>query len=206
MAINSTNFRVRNGLHVTGNTYVGGLTTLNDDLTVNSDGVIDFEGAGPHTFKGNTNFGSGTLFVNATNKRVAVNASATSTASDTTDWAFEVTGKTNFSSSIKVGGTSQFNDSVTVGVDGTPKTLTVWGDTTLKTKATIGGNLTVSGNSISIGSGTTPNTVIEGNVWIKGTIKTGAEGNYYDLDDLNTATGSVPVLKVYNVAGTKVFP
>lgn len=203
MAIANSNFKVRNGLHVSGNAVVVGNTTMHDNLDVWQ--AVTANGTG-HAIKGNTNFGSSTLHINASNKRVVVNAAATTTATDTTDWAFEVVGKMKVGNNFVVTGTSQFNDDVVVGADNNIQPLTVWGDTALKANVAIAGNTTISGNSVTIGSGTTPNTVIEGNVWIKGTIKTGPDGQYYDLDDLNSAVGGVPILKVYNVGGTQVFP
>lgn len=203
MPVANSNFRVRNGLQVSGNTLIVGNTTVHDNLSVNN--ALTVNGT-LHVVKGNTNFGSDSLHVNATNKRVVVNASSTSTAADTTDWAFDVNGKMRVSNTFTAANTSQFNGAVTIGASGSAKDLTVWGDAALKANATVSGNLTVSGNSVTIGSGTTPNTVIEGNVWIKGTIKTGSTGSYYDLDDLNTAVGGVPILKVYDSAGTQLFP
>lgn len=203
MAIANSNFRVRNGLHVAGNTVAVGNTTIQDNLDVWQ--AISANGTG-HAIKGNTNFGSSTLHINSSSKRAIINASATSVAADTTDWAFEVVGKMKIGNNFVVTGTSQFNDDVTIGADGNRQPLNVWGDTALKANVAISGNATISGNSVTIGSGTTPNTVIEGNVWVKGTIKTGPEGQYYDLDDLNSAVGGVPILKVYNASGTQVFP
>lgn len=203
MATANSNFRVRNGLHVSGNTLVVGNTTIYDNLSVNNS--ITANGTG-HVVKGNTSFGSDTLHINATNKRAIVNASATSIAADTTDWAFEVVGKTKLGGSILVTGSSQFNDNIAVGNTSARKTAVISGALTAQTTLTVDGNTTISGNSITIGAGTTPNTVIEGNVWIKGTVKTGATGSYYDLDDLNSAVGGVPILKVYDVAGTQLFP
>lgn len=203
MAAANSNFRVRNGLQVSGNTLVVGNTTIYDNLNVNN--AVTANGTN-HTVKGNTNFGSSTLHVNATNKRAVINASATSIAADTTDWAFEVNGKFKVANNILVVGTSQFNDNIQVGNVASRKTAVVTGALTAQTTLTVDGNTTISGNSVFIGSGTTPNTVIDGNVWIKGTVKTGLTGSYYDLDDLNTAVGSVPILKVYDVSGTQVFP
>lgn len=199
----NSDFKVRNGLHVSGNTLIIGNTVIQDNLdvwdTLNANGTL-------HTIKGNTNFGSSTVHINATNKRMVVNASATSTAADTTDWAFEVNGKQRIANNLVVVGTTALNDSVTVGNTSVRKTLVISGAVTAQTTLTVDGNTTINGNSVLIGSGTTPNTVIEGNVWIKGTVKTGSTGSYYDLDDLSTAVGAVPVLKVYDVAGTQVFP
>lgn len=203
MATANSNFRVRNGLHVSGNTLVVGNTTIYDNLVVNN--AITANGTG-HIVKGNTNFGSDTLHVNASNKRAIINASSTSIAADTTDWAFEVVGKTKLGGNILVTGSSQFNDNVVVGNTSARKTAVITGAVTAQTTLTVEGNTTINGNSVFIGSGTTPNTVIEGNVWIKGTVKTGPTGSYYDLDDLNTAVGGVPILKVYDVAGTQLFP
>jgi hypothetical protein len=203
MAAANSSFRVRNGLHVSGNTLIVGNTTIYDNLGVNN--AITANGTG-HVVKGNTSFGSDTLHVNATNKRAIINASATSIAADTTDWAFEVNGKFKVANNLLVVGTSQFNDNIQIGNVASRKTAVVTGALTAQTTLTVDGNTTISGNSVFIGSGTTPNTVIEGNVWIKGTVKTGATGSYYDLDDLNTAVGSVPILKVYDVSGNQVFP
>jgi len=205
MAIANSSFKVRNGLVVSGNTTLVGNTTINDNLTVDEN--LTLSGT-LHTVSGNVNFGSDTLHINSTNKRVVINASSTSTGTDVqgTDWAFDVNGKTRFGSNIKVGGTSQFDDDVTIGADGAPQPLTVWGAANVRSTFTVAGNTTISGNSVTIGSGTTPNTVIEGNVWVKGTIKTGSDGNYYDLDSLSTTIGNIPVLKVYNVSDVQVFP
>jgi hypothetical protein len=203
MTIANSNFRVRNGLHVSGNTLIVGNTTIHDNLNVNN--AVTANGTG-HIVKGNTSFGSDTLHINATNKRAIINASSTSIAADTTDWAFEVNGKFKVANSFLVVGASQFNDNIVVGNTASRKTAVVTGALTAQTTLTVDGNTTISGNSVFIGSGTTPNTVIEGNVWIKGTVKTGATGSYYDLDDLNAAVGGVPILKVYDVSGTQVFP
>jgi hypothetical protein len=203
MAIANSDFKVRNGLVVSGNTTAVGNVVMNDNLTVDEKLVVS---GTLHTVAGNSNYGSSTLHINATDKRAIINASSTSVAADTTDWAFEVNGKFKTANNALFAGTTQFNDDVTIGGDGNKQPLVVWGDTTLKANVAITGNTTISGNSVTIGSGTTPNTVIEGNVWIKGTIKTGDQGQYYDLDDLNSAVGGVPILKVYNVGGTQVFP
>lgn len=203
MPIANSSFKVRNGLIVSGNTLSVGNVATNGSLTVDQKMTVS---GTLHTVEGNSNFGANTLHINATEKRAIINAQSTSTAVDTTDWAFEVNGKFKVANNALFAANAQFNDDVVIGADGSKQPLTVWGDTTLKANVSIGGNTTISGNSISIGSGTTPNTVIEGNVWIKGTIKTGAEGLYYDLDDLNTSVAGVPILKVYNSAGTQVFP
>ena len=204
-AIANSSFKVRNGLYVSGNTTLVGNTVINDDLTVDNNVTIS---GSQHTVSGNVNFGSDTLHLNTTNKRAIINAAATSTgtAQAGTDWAFDVNGKTRLRSNIKVGGTSQFDDDVTIGADGAPQPLTVWGAANVRSTLEVGGNTTLSGNSINIASGATPLTTINGDVWIKGTVKTGSDGNYYDLDSLNTTIGSVPVLKVYNSAGTQLFP
>lgn len=203
MSTANSNFRVRNGLHVSGNTLIVGNTVINDNLQVNN--AITANGTS-HVVKGNTDFGTSTLHINATNKRAVINASSTSTAADTTDWAFEVIGKQRIANNLVVVGTTTLLDSAVVGNTTSRKTLVVTGALTAQTTLTVNGNTTISGNSITIGAGTTPNTVIEGNVWIKGTIKTGSTGSYYDLDDLSTAVSAVPVLKVYDVSGTQLFP
>lgn len=203
MATANSNFRVRNGIHVSGNSALVGNVVASNNLTVAN--VLTINGT-LHTVKGNTNFGDSTLHINATNKRAVINASATSIASSGTDWAFEVVGKQHVTSELVVDGATSLRDTTVVGTTSSRKTLTVTGDLSAQTNLIVSGNVTISGNSVTIGGGTTPNTVVEGNVWIKGTIKTGAAGNYYDLDDLATAVGAVPLLKVYDVAGTLVFP
>ncbi len=203
MATANGDFRVRNGIFVTGNSVLTGNVVTNDSLVVSN--TLTVNGT-LHVVRGNTNFGSNTLHINATNKRAIVNGSATSIASSNTDWAFEVVGKQQITSDLSVGGQTNFGDNVTVGNTSSRRTLVVTGAATAQSTLTVAGNTTISGNSVLIGSGTTPNTVIEGNVWIKGTVKTGSAGNYYDLADLAATVGAVPLLKVYDVNGTQVFP
>lgn len=203
MPTSNSNFRVRNGIIVAGNSALTGNVVAGQNLSIAN--TLTVSGT-LHTVNGNTNLGANTLHINATNKRAIVNGSSTSIASSDTDWAFEVVGKQRISSNLVVDGPTTINADVGVGNTSVRRALTVSGATTLQSNLTVTGNTTISGNSISLGSGTTPNTVIEGNVWIKGTVKTGAAGNYYDLDDLAATVGAVPVLKVYDVNGTQLFP
>lgn len=199
----NSNFRVRNGIIVTGNSTLTGNVSAGQNLSIANTITV---GGTLHTISGNANLGANTLHINATNKRAVVNGSVTSIASSDTDWAFEVVGKQRITNALVVDGTTTLNDTVVVGTTAARRPLTVTGDLTAQSTLTVSGNTTISGNSISLGSGTTPNTVIEGNVWIKGTVKTGSAGNYYDLDDLAASVGAVPVLKVYDVNGTQLFP
>jgi hypothetical protein len=207
MTVANSDFRVRNGIHVTDNAVIVGNTAVGNNLTVN--GNITSNGT-LHTLSGNSTLGTRTLHVNATNLRVAVNATSTTTTTNTAiDWAFEVVGKQRVTSNLSVGGTTVFDDTVTVGAaanNATRKQLVVTGNVVAQSSLTVTGNTTLSGNGISIGGGATPLTTITGDVLITGTIKTGATGNFYDLDDLNAEIDAVPILKVYNVAGTQVFP
>jgi hypothetical protein len=206
MSASNSDFRVRNGIVVIENAAVGGNTTIGNNAIIG--GIITANGSG-HTISGNSNYGSSTLHINAVNKRAVINAvSTTLTTNNQLDWAFEVVGKQRVTSNLSVGGNSALEGNVVVGVANSTgrRQLTITGNLQAQSSLSVTGNTTISGNSISIGGGTTPNTVIEGNVWIKGAIKTGAAGDYYDLDDLNAATGAVPILKVYNVGGTQVFP
>ncbi len=206
MAANS-DFRVRNGMYVADSAVIVGNTAVGNNLTVN--GNITSNGT-LNTLTGNSTLGARTLHINATNIRAAINATSTTTTTNTAiDWAFEVVGKQRITSNLSVGGTTVFDDAVTVGSSAnntTRKQLVVTGNVVAQSSLTVTGNTTLSGNGISIGGGTTPLTTITGDVLITGTVKTGATGNFYDLDDLNADIGAVPLLKVYNVSGVQVFP
>lgn len=206
MAANS-DFRVRNGMYVADGAVIVGNTAVGNNLTVN--GNITSNGT-LNALTGNSTLGARTLHINGTNIRAAINATSTTTTTNTAiDWAFEVVGKQRITSNLSVGGTTVFDDAVTVGSSAnstTRKQLIVSGNIVAQSSLIVTGNTTLSGNSIAIGNGTTPLTTVTGDLLITGTVKTGATGSFYDLDDLNTNIGAIPILKVYDVAGTQVFP
>lgn len=205
MAIANSNFRVRNGLYVAGNTDLIGNTTVTGDLTTN--GVFTANGTG-HVIKANTNMGASTLHINGNAKRVVVNASATSTATEITDWAFEVKGKTNLTNKVFLGDTLAVNGNVTLGNSSVAANLhIVAGSANVGGVLTVGGNAAFAGNNFSFGNSsvTTPYTVIYGDLKVTGKYVSDSDSKY-DLDDLNTTIGAIPLIKIYDVNGTKLFP
>lgn len=203
----NSDFRVRNGMHVNDSAVIVGNTAIGNNLTVN--GNITSNGT-LHMLSGNTTLGTRTLHINSTNLRAVINATSTTTTTNTAiDWAFEVVGKQRVTSNLSVGGNTTFDDTVIVGSTAnaaTRKQLIVTGNVVAQSSLIVTGNTTLSGNGVSIGGGVTPLTTITGDVLITGTVKTGPTGNFYDLDDLSANIGAVPLLKVYNVSGTQVFP
>lgn len=204
MAIANSNFRVRNGIYVAGNSSLVGNTVITGNLTTNGTFVAN---GSNHEIKANTNLGASTLHVNGVNKRVVVNASATSTATDTTDWAFEVKGKTNLTNKVFLGDTLAVNGNVTVGNSSVVANVTMSGAASVGGTLTVTGNAAFTGNNFSFGNSsvTTPYTVIYGDLKVTGKYVSDSD-NKYDLDDLSTAVGAIPIIKVYDVNGTKLFP
>lgn len=199
MTIANSNFRVRNGLHVAGNSSLIGNTVVTGNLTTN--GTFVANGTG-HVVKANTNLGTDSLHINGTNRRVVVNASATSIASDTTDWAFEVKGKTNLTNKVFLGDTLSVNGAASLS-----NTISVTGTASLGNTLSVTGNASFSGNNFALGNSsvTTPYTVIYGDLKVTGKYVSDSD-NKYDLDDLSTAVGAIPIVKIYDVNGTKLFP
>lgn len=204
MTIANSNFRVRNGLHVAGNSSLVGNTVITGNLTTN--GTFTANGTG-HVIKANTNLGTDSLHVNGVNRRVVVNASATSIASDTTDWAFEVKGKTNLTNKVFLGDTLAVNGNVTVGNASVVANLSISGAANVGTTLAVTGNAAFTGNNFAFGNSsvTTPYTVIYGDLKVTGKYVSDSDSKY-DLDDLGAAIGSVPLIKIYDVNGTKLFP
>lgn len=204
MPIANSNFRVRNGLAVSGNTDIGGNTVIVGDLSTN--GVFTANGSG-HVVKGNTQFAANTLHINSVNKRAVVNAGSTSVAADTTDWAFEVNGKFKTSNSVYLANTVQVDGKLSVG-NGTNKSdLYVSNSANVGVNLSVAGNVSATGNNFQFGNSsvTTPYTVIYGNLKVTGKYISDSDVQY-DLDTLSSNISAIPLLKVYDVNGTQVFP
>jgi hypothetical protein len=202
MAISNSDFRVRNGIVVADNANVGGNLSVTSNVTAG--GTLAVSGSG-HTISGNTNHGTNTLHVNHVNKRVVVNAAATSTASSVTDWAFEVKGKTNISSNLNVEGPTNIANTLAVA-----NNVAITGNVNVTgALSTLNSNAYIQGANIhfnTIGGSTTAQSVqVNGKLIVKGKYVSDS-GNEYDLDDLAASVGSVPIIKIYNAAGTQVFP
>lgn len=202
MTTSNSNFRVRNGLDVAESASVGGSLTLGNDLTVTD--VITVNGSG-HNVKGNTNFGTNTLVINHVNKRAAINATATSTASSGTDWAFQINGKTNITSNLSVAGPTSIANTLSVA-----NNVSISGNLNVTSaNTTIASNAYVQGANVHLntigGSTTTQQVTVNGKLIVKGKYVSDS-GNEYDLDDLATSISAIGIIKVYDVNGNQVFP
>ncbi len=129
-----------------------------------------------HAISGNTDFDSGTLFVDATNNRVGINNTAPGVALRVTG-AVDISSTANVQNNANVGGTLGV-----VGAVATQNTLTVTGNTVLQKELLVTGNVFFVSNTFTINaSGTTVTT----NTALRANVDLGTVSNRADLSLLN---------------------
>jgi hypothetical protein len=149
------------GLYTNGALSVSGNTTISGTV---------------HAISGNTDFDSGTLFVDATNNRVGINNTAPGVALRVTG-AVDISSTANVQNNANVGGTLGV-----VGAVATQNTLTVTGNTVLQKELLVTGNVFFVSNTFTINaSGTTVTT----NTALRANVDLGTVSNRADLSLLN---------------------
>lgn len=136
LTVNTNTITIRGGnLVVKSNTSINALTITNDGITTNTNvtGNNWVSSANlvvtslNHTIAGNTNFDSGTMFVDGTNNRVGLGTT-------TPDATLKIVGTSNTTSNVWIGGTTTTVGNVslssaimTVNTNGTANTVTIAG-------------------------------------------------------------------------------